>query len=173
MEDFILYKTFPSGGTVSVMTGLDKTSSDYNDLLSIACCFAREGKDVKILASVHYRDPMYSRIFGSLIGSRYERKCPDLLVDGLFFEYESYNRPFRSKKISHMIRRGYTQASRIIIDNNKGASDRFIINGVLNRLNDKSFKYEIIELLVYEKGNVRSLYKKSGREHGSPRSTNP
>ena len=46
MDDFILYKTFPSGGTVSLMTGLDKTSSDYNDLLSIACCFAHTGKNV-------------------------------------------------------------------------------------------------------------------------------
>lgn len=72
-----------------------------------------------------------------------------------------------------MVRRGSEQSERIIIDNNKGASDRFIINGVLNRLNDKSFNYKIIELLVYEKGNVRSIYKKSGREHGSPRSTNP
>ena len=57
MEDFILYKAFPSGGKVSLMTGLDKTSSDYDDLISIACCFARTGRDVKVLAPVHYKDP--------------------------------------------------------------------------------------------------------------------
>ena len=174
MEDFILYKTFPSGGTVSLMTGLDKTSSDYNDLLSIACFFARKGQDVRILRQVHYKDPLYSRVFRSLLGSPYERKCPDLLIDGIFYEYESYKRPFRSKKISHMIKRGFEQSNRIVIDNNKGASDRFIINGVYNRINDKAFKHEIMELLLYEKGRVRTLYKrKSGRELGSPRSTNP
>ena len=157
MEDFILYKTFPSGGTVSVMTGLDKTSSDYNDLVSIACFFARVGKDVKVLAPVHYRDPMYSRIFGSLIGSRYERKCPDLLIDGVFYEYESYSRPFKARKICHMVRRGSEQSERIIIDNNKGVSDRLLMDRIQRILNDQSFKRKILEIYVYEKGAIRKV----------------
>ena len=143
MEDFILYKTFPSGGTVSLMTGLDKTSSDYNDLISIACCFARDGREVRILAPVHYRDPMYSRVFGNLIGSRYERKCPDLLINGLFFEYESYTRPFKARKICHMVRRGSEQSERIIIDNNKGVSDRILMDRIQRMLNDRSFRRKI------------------------------
>ena len=63
-----------------------------------------------------------------------------------------------------MIKRGALQANRIIIDNNKGASDRFILNMILKRVNDIYFLGEIDELLVYEKGNIRKLYKKSGRE---------
>ena len=116
---------------------------------------------------------------GSAVGRwtfpRSGKKIPDQVGnDGIFYEYESYKRPFRSKKISHMIKRGFEQSNRIVIDNNKGASDRFIINGVYNRINDKAFKHEIMELLLYEKGRVRTLYKrKSGRELGSPRSTNP
>jgi hypothetical protein len=59
-----------------------------------------------------------------------------------------------------MIKRGALQADRIIIDNNKGASDRYIINMIQKRLTDKYFYGEIEELYVYEKGNVRRLFKK-------------
>ena len=140
------------------MSGLDKTNPDYHDLLSIACFFAKAGKEVRILAPVHYKDPAYHTVFGHLIGTMYYRKCPYLLIDGHFFEYESYERPFKSNKISHMIKRGADQSSRIIIDNNKGASDRFIVNMVYKRINDKFFRKEILELYVYEKGSIRKLY---------------
>ena len=45
-NDFILYKHFSGKGYVYLMAGLDKTNSDYNDLLSIACYFAKKGKTV-------------------------------------------------------------------------------------------------------------------------------
>ena len=65
-------------------------------------------------------------------------------------------------------------SDRIIIDNNKGASDRYIINMVLKRIADKSFRKEIQDLYVYEKGAVRRLFhKKAVGSLGSPRSTNP
>ena len=96
------------------------------------------------------------------------------MIDGEFYEYESYERPFKAKKISHMIKRGADQSDRIIIDNNKGATDRYIINMVMMRKSDKFFQKEIRELYVYEKGSVRRLYyKKAVGSNGSPRSTNP
>ena len=174
-NDFILYKQFSGKGSVYVMVGLDKTSSDYNDLLSIACCFAKKGKTVKVLSSLHYKDTRYRDIYGPLIGTIYYRKCPDLLIGDEYYEYESYERPFKAKKISHMIKRGAEQSDRIIIDNNKGASDRYIINMVLKRITDKFFQKKIQELYVYEKGAVRRLYhnKKAVGSLSSPRSTNP
>ena len=163
---FILFKQFSGKGSVYLMAGLDKTNSDYNDLLSIACYFAKKGKTIYILSPIHYKDARYHDVYGSLIGTIYYRKCPDLIIDGEFYEYESYERPFKAKKISHMIKRGAEQSDRIIIDNNKGASDRYIINMVLKRITDKFFQKKIQELYVYEKGAVRRLYhnKKSGRE---------
>lgn len=174
-NDFILYKHFSGKGYVYLMAGLDKTNSDYNDLLSIACYFAKKGKTVRVLSTIHYKDTKYRDVYGPLIGTMYYRKCPDLLIDDEFYEYESYERPFKAKKISHMIKRGAEQSDRIIIDNNKGASDRYIINMVLKRISDKFFRKEIQELYVYEKGAVRRLYhiKKAVGSLGSPRSTNP
>ena len=100
------------------MSGLDKTNSDYNDLISIACYFAKKGKRVHVLPTLHYKDTRYRDVYGPLIGTIYYRKCPDLLIDGEYYEYESYERPFKAKKISHMIKRGAGQSDRIIIDNN-------------------------------------------------------
>ena len=59
-----------------------------------------------------------------------------------------------------MLKRGAEQADRIIIDNNKGASDRFINNMIQARLKDKNFRGAIEEVFVYEKGRVRLLFKK-------------
>lgn len=172
---FELYKVYASQGCVLLMSGLEKTAHDYNDLISIACCFAQKGHTVKVLAKTHYKDPIYQSVFGRLIGTPYYRKCPDLMIDGEYYEYESYDRPFSANKISHMIKRGAEQSNRIIIDNNKGASDRFIISMILKRMNDRSFRKEILELYVYEKGAIRLIYrnKKAVGSLGSPRSTNP
>jgi len=78
----------------------------------------------------------------------------------MFYEFENYTPPFRKKKISHMISQGTRQSSRIIINNNKGASDRYIIRNIYDRLADKNFIYDIEELWVYEKGSLRLLFKK-------------
>ena len=58
-----------------------------------------------------------------------------------------------------MIKKGTEQSSRIIINNNKGASDRFILRNIRERMEDKNFKYEINEVWLYEKGKLRLLFK--------------
>ena len=160
---FVLYKSFYKQGSVYLMSGLDRSKRDYHDLITIACFFARKGKKVYVLSPVHFKDSLYHNVFGSLIGTMYYRKCPDLLIDGAFYEYESYERPFKARKVSHMIKRGADQSDRLIIDNNKGASHRYILNMVLNRVSDRFFKREIRELYVYEKGEVIRLYYKKKR----------
>ncbi|MBQ6952695.1 MAG: hypothetical protein IJP81_02160 [Bacteroidales bacterium] len=157
---FVLYKQYPSGGTIWLMLGLGTSGSDYKDIMAIAKYLAKNGHEVKVLHAIHYKDQLYREVYGELIGTRFYRKCPDLLIDGRFYEYESYDRPFKSRKISHMLKRGAAQSSRIIIDNNRGASDRFIINMIENRLKDKNFRGDIEEVYLYEKGEVRPLFKK-------------
>jgi len=83
-----------------------------------------------------------------------------LQIDELFYEFESFIHPFNKRKISNMIAKGTKQSSRIIINNNKGASDRYIIRNIYDRLADRNFIYDIEELWVYEKGKLRQLFKK-------------
>ena len=158
-ELFNLYKKFNNGGMIEIMSGYVK-KSDHYDLFSISRYFAEKGDRVKITTDVHFKDPKYKAIFGKLTGTPYERKCPDLIINEKFYEYERYIGQFKKRKLSNMISHGTKQSSRIIINNNKGCSDRFVLANIHNRLSDKNFKNIIDEIWIYEKGKVRLLYKK-------------
>ena len=114
-ELFVLFKEYPRGGKIWLMLGLDNSSSDYDDLLAIAKCLAENGHDVKILHAVHYKDPLYQVVFGDLMGTKYYRKCPDLLVDDDFVEYESYTTDQPKRAFRNMIHNGMAQSDRVII----------------------------------------------------------
>ena len=157
---FKIYKQYENGGQVLIHSEVDRHKPDYKDLLTIAIFFAKGKKDVRLTPSVHFKSATYKEIYSSLIATPFERKCPDLKIGEFFYEYESYIPPFKKKKISHMIRKGTEQSSRIIINNSKGASDRYIVRNVYERLKDKNFTRKIDELWIYEKGKVRLLLKK-------------
>jgi hypothetical protein len=155
-EGFSIYKEYRNGGRIEIMNGYVK-KSDYKDLRTIAHAWAVQGKVVQLISGVHYKDPLYNQIFGKLKGTKYERKCPDLIVDGKFYEYESYRPPFKRSKISNMLSTGLKQSSRIIINNNKGAAERYIKRNIIERIKNKNFKYDINEVWLYENGDVRRL----------------
>lgn len=154
---FSIRKSFKNGGVIMVMNGVDKGRTDYRDIITIAILFAKMDLIVKVLSPVHYKSKDYLQVFGGLIGTKHERKCPDLLIDHNYYEYESYERPWNKRKISSMISHGLQQASRIIIDNNKGASDRFIRKCIMARLNIHN--QHIDEVWIYEKGQLRLFFK--------------
>jgi hypothetical protein len=156
---FSLQKEFAGGGKIEIMEGYIQ-KSDHKDLSAIARNFAEKGDKVQITTDVHFRDEKYKEVFGRLDGTPYEHKCPDLIVNGKFYEYEGFVSPFKKRKLANMISHGTKQSSRIIINNNKGCSDRYILTNIHNRLRDKKFKTNIDEVWVYEKGKVRLLYKK-------------
>ncbi|MBQ9891890.1 MAG: hypothetical protein IJM35_01905 [Bacteroidales bacterium] len=169
-ECFSIYREYGNGGKVLLMKGLDKTKPDYHDILTIACRFACRGQEVKVLSPVHYKDLLYHMVFGDLIGTRCWRKCPDLSIDGLFYEYESYVRPWNKKKVSRMLSNGMGQSSHIIIDNNKGAADRHIKKLVQARLH---LRAPLCEVWLFDKGEIHLLYKNNREENSSLRGNAP
>jgi hypothetical protein len=154
---FKIYKKYKNGGEVFVPKNISKKASDYKPLISIANIFAKEGKTVRITPVVHFKSAAYQKIYGSLTGTIYERKCPDLQIDGVFYEFENYTPPFRKIKISHMLNSGIKQSSNIIINNSKGASDRYIKRLIYDRINKNK---PIEEVWLYEKGTLKLLFKK-------------
>lgn len=167
IELFTLFKEYKNGGSIYFMKGLDKTKSDFKAILTLATLFAKEGHSVRILTSCHYKSVEYSHVFGSLMGTKYERKCPDLLVDDSFYEYEGFEKPWNRRKIKNMLAHGLVQANRLIINNNKGAADRIIRKAIMARLRIGT---NIKEVWVYEKGTKRltfrngTFYTKDNRE---------
>ncbi len=144
---------------IQTAKGIEK-GSDYKDTLTIARNFAENGDIVKVTTKLHHKDLRYDEVFGMLRGTVYERKCPDLIINGITYEYEGYAGEWTKRKISNMLSHGLKQSDRVIIDNNKGCSERYIRRCIYDRINDKNFIYDINEVWLYEKGNVRILYKK-------------
>lgn len=120
-ELFTTVKTYEGGGCVLIMNGVDKSKPDYKAILTLASLFAREGKIARILTSCHFKSQEYKAVFGSLINTKYERKCPDLLIDDKFYEYEGFEKPWKKEKVRRMVSHGMKQSSRMIINNTKGA----------------------------------------------------
>lgn len=96
-----------------------------------------------------------------LKGTAYERKCPDLIINGIPYEYEGYSGAWTKRKVSNMLSHGLKQSDRVIIDNNKGCSDRYIRKAIMARLNINT---PISEIWLYEKGNT-ILFFKDGKFH--------
>ena len=153
-EPFVLYKDYPNGGSVWLMLGMDETSSDYEDILAIAECLAKQGHEVKILHAVHYKDPLYRIVFGELIGTKWYRKCPDLLVDYEFFEYESYKTSLPKKALRNMLHNGLAQAECLIIRQCK-LTDEYILQQISGYIQNG---ISIEKILVFNGETVRPLY---------------
>ena len=151
---------FESGGVLYVMDGLDKDASDYNDIMAIGRRFAELGNLVQVLDNIHFKNQDYEKYFGSLIGTEYYKKCPDLRIGNKLYEYEGFVGSWSKRKLSRMLSHGAKQSPFLIIKNTRGCSDRFILKSIHDRLKDKSYHHGIKEVWVYEKGKVRLVYEK-------------
>ncbi|MCR4774295.1 MAG: hypothetical protein K5854_08065 [Prevotella sp.] len=155
---FELKKGYPNGGAIYVHSDVYKDKKDdFKAIMRIANSFAQDGHVVRVTPREQFKSEEYKRIYGSLLGTKYEKKCPDFQVDGIFYEYEGYERPWTKKKVGRMLSHGLNQSSYVVIDNTKGASNRFIRKAIMAR---KKLPGQVInEVWLYEKGDVRLFYK--------------
>lgn len=156
-DGFKLEHNFKNGGKLYVHPDIDKDKADYKDMKRICLQLAKMGHEVRMTPRLHCKSEEYKQIYGSLIGTKYENKCPDFSVDGVFYEYEGFVKPWNKKKVGHMLSHGLQQSSRVVINNTKGCSDRFIRKAVMARIHLPG--QEVNEVWIYEKGNVRLFYK--------------
>ena len=110
--------TYPNGGKVVVYNAIDRSTEDYKRILSCATFFARQGKQVVMppKLDVPYKNPAYDMIFGTLRGTPYYGKCPDMIVDGMWYEHEGYTKVNPKTNFSNMCKRGFRQSDKIIIE---------------------------------------------------------
>lgn len=156
-DGFKLEHKAENGGSLYIHQDVEKDKTDYKDMKRICLQFAKTGHEVRMTPRLHYRSEEYKKIYGSLTGTKFEKKCPDFSVDGVFYEYEGFAKPWNKKKIRNMISHGLKQSDRIVINNTKGCSDRYLRKAIVARLRFPEIK--VSEVWVYEKGNVRLFYK--------------
>jgi hypothetical protein len=148
---------FPNGGRVVVYNAIDRTTEDFRRILSCAKHFAKQGKQVVMppKLDVPYKNPAYDRIFGSLRGTIYYGKCPDLQVDGVWYEHEGFLGEKPKRSFRNMCYHGFRQCDRLILEN-CGLTFGFMYRSLLGRI---ARGEKIKEVWVRSENDMQLLYK--------------
>lgn len=148
---------FPNGGNVVVYNSIDRNTEDYRRILCCAKHFAKQGKSVVITPKldVPYKNPAYEVIYGSLHGTPYYGKCPDLLVDKQGYEHEGYVTNNHKHAIKNMLKHGLMQSNRIIIDKTN-LTDNYIKARIKGKINEGKI---IEEVWIRDGENLHLIYK--------------
>lgn len=145
-------------GSIEISHLVNRNDSDFKRLLSVAKFFAAEGTTVSITPKMS-RPPKfeYDCVYGSLRGTRYYGKCPDLKIGEHWYEHEGFTTDNPKRAFSNMINHGMKQSDRIIIDK-PNLTDAYMKRVVFQRIKDG---HRITEVWLNENGILRLLYKKS------------
>ena len=145
-------------GTVTIHRLINRNDSDFDKLNEIATFFARvQGAEVILTLKMSRPSKFqYECVYGSLVGTKYEDKCPDLLVNGVWYEHEGFKTDNPKRAFSNMMNHGLKQASRIVIDR-PALTQRYMLRSIINRINMGA---DIDEVWLREKtGEITCLYK--------------
>lgn len=156
-QRYNIVRKFDNGGSIAVHQLVNPNDSDYNKLMDVATFFAGQGHQVRLTPKMT-RPPkfIYSDIYKTLMGTRYEGKCPDLWVDGLWYEHEGFITTNPKKAFRNMMNDGLRQSDRLIIDKPE-LSDAYMKRVIHQRVKDG---HEISEVWLKEGEIIRILYKK-------------
>ena len=163
----ITLKEYENGGKIDVYDLVNQQASDFKNVF--ACCeyFAQQGKYVLITPSFTgdtFKNPNYHKIYASLMGTLYWSKCPDFLVDGVWYKHEGYDtkkdlsdRQKRADTFCWMMKRGVKQSDRIIVEDCR-VGRFFAKRTIYNRVNIE--KQNISEVYIRTDEGLELIYKK-------------
>ena len=145
-------------GTVTIHQLINREDSDFNKLNDIATFFAREQGAEVILTPKMSRPTkfQYECVYSSLVGTKYEGKCPDLCVNGVWYEHEGFISNNPKNAFRNMMRDGLIQCDRLIIDRPE-LSERFMLRSIIGRVKRGEGIKEV--WLRDRDGTMKLLYK--------------
>ena len=148
-------------GTVTIHTLINRNDSDFNKLNEIATFFAREQGAEVILTPQMSRPPKfkYECVYASLVGTKYEGKCPDLRINGIWYEHEGFTSDKPKRAFSNMMNHGLKQSDYLIIDR-PNLTERYMIRSILGRVKSGEAIAEV--WLRDSDGKMKLLYKNTG-----------
>lgn len=148
-------------GTVTINQLVNREDSDFYKLDEIATFFAREQGAEVILTPKMSRPPkfQYECVYSSLVGTKYEGKCPDLCVNGVWYEHEGFISENPKNAFRNMMRDGLIQCDRLIVDRPE-LTERFMLRSIIGRVKRGE---AIKEVWLRDKdGTMKLLYKNTG-----------
>lgn len=138
-------------------SAIDRTTEDFSRIYSCAKFFARQGMLVVMppKLDVPYKNPIYDKIFGTLRGTPYYGKCPDMIVDGVWYEHEGFSGKNPKRSFRNMCNHGFKQSDRIIIED-CGLTDRQMRKSLAERIKRGAL---VEELWIRTSSGLRLYYK--------------
>lgn len=141
-------------GQIRINKLVNHNDSDYEKLYSIAEFFAKDGADVYLAPKMTRPGKFeYNCIFND---AEYPPKCPDLKINGIWYEHEGFVTDNPKRAFKNMLNDGLKQASRIIIDSPK-LTDAYMKRNIFQRIKDGQI---IKEVWLRYGEELRLLYKK-------------
>ena len=142
----------------TIHTLINRNDSDFNKLNEIATFFAREQGAEVILTPQMSRPPKfkYECVYASLVGTKYEGKCPDLCINGVWYEHEGFTSDKPKRAFSNMMNHGLKQSDYLIIDR-PNLTERYMIRSILGRVKSGEAIAEV--WLRDSDGKMKLLYK--------------
>lgn len=146
-------------GSIEISHLVDRNDSDFSRLMQVAEFFAKDGASV-VLSPKMTRPAKfdYDCVYGSLKGTPFYGKCPDLKIGEFWYEHEGFTSDNPKRAFNNMMNHGLKQSNRIIIDR-PGLTERYMRNSVINRL---KLGANIEEVWIRETDGILTLlYKKT------------
>ena len=142
-------------GIVKINNLVNPGDSDYADLVRIAENFAKEGT-VASLTPKMSRPPKfrYECIYGDLVGTKYEGKCPDLNIDGKWYEFEEFTTANPKRALKNMLNNGLKQSNRLIIKR-PDLAEWYIKHNLLTRIKNGQDIQEV--WLMENDGSIKRI----------------
>ena len=148
----------PNGkGVIKINELVDRKSSDYQKLYQIAEHFSKDGATVELTPKMSRPAQfLYDCIYGDLKGTKFYGKCPDMRINGVWYEHEGIVTGWGKHAFSNMLNRGLKQSNHLVIDD-CGLTDRWMKKSLYNRIQQGQ---DIKEVWVRAVDGIRLLYKK-------------
>ena len=139
-----ILEKYPNGGSVVVYNAVDRYTEDFQRILSCAQFFAKQGKEVILppKVDVPYKNTAYDKIFSSLKGTSYYGKCPDMCVEGVWYEHEGYKTDNQKHALKNMLKHGLLQSDRIVIED-VCLTERYILDRIKGKVHEGKLVSEV------------------------------
>lgn len=157
-----------NGHTLTRHVDVETDKHDYQNVVDVCKTFVRQGKSCIMTPKLNgvEKNPNYPAIYGDLIGTEFEKSCPDIRIGEHWYEHEGYDvlREGQNKdKFSSLLSRGLKQSNRVILEDCK-VTDHWAIEKCIrpHLLRGR----DIEEVWIHSgKGRLRLLWKRQGGDH--------
>ena len=145
-------------GEVRISHLVNSEDTDYRKLVQVAEFFAKDGATATLTPKMS-RPPkfQYECVYRSLVGTKYEGKCPDINVDGEWYEHEGFTSSNPKNAFRNMINDGLKQSGRLVIDK-PDLTEAYMKRVIRQRIKDGQ---DIKEIWLKVGSEMQLLYKKS------------